>query len=205
MLRARLHTGCSSWPAKSRIAQVCRVAVLATVVGASACSPPASAPPDSTTLRIGARSKGEAPNVITDALFAEPLFAIDLQGRPTERLATSWKWEEDGRVLRVSLRPSVRFHDGTPVTAKAVADILEQEIARPGARGFEAVDSIDVPDERTLVIRLKTPDAFLIGVLGGTLIIDDRKPDVGTGPFRLVTRRPTTEAVRNDSYYRGRP
>jgi peptide/nickel transport system substrate-binding protein len=103
------------------------------------------------------------------------------------------------------LRPSVRFHDGTPVTAKAVAAILEQEIARPDARGFEAVDKIDVPDERTLVMRLKTPDAFLIGVLGGTLIIDDRKPDVGTGPFRLVTRRPTTEAVRNDNYYRGRP
>src|SRR6478735_10926095 len=164
MLRARSHTGCSRWPPPSRIGQVCRVAVLATLVGASACSPPPSAPPDSATLRIGARSKGEAPSVITDALSAEPLFAIDLEGRPTERLATSWKWEEDGRVLRISLRPSVRFHDGTPVTAAAVAAILKQEIARPGARGFEAVDRIDVPDDATLVIRLKTPDAFLIGV-----------------------------------------
>ncbi len=184
---------------------MCRVAILAAVLGASACSPPPSPPQDSGTLKIGARSKGEAPTVVTDALFAEPLLAIDLQGRPTERLATSWKWENDGRALRLTLRPSVQFHDGTPVTGAAVAAILKQEIGREGTRGFEAVDGIEVPDDGTVVIRLKSPDAFLIGVLAGTLMVDDHKPDVGTGPFRIVTRRPTTEATRNDRYYRGRP
>ena len=93
---------------------------------------PAIPPEDSGTLKIGARSKGEAPSVVTDALFAEPLLAIDLQGRPTERLATSWKWENDGRALRLTLRPSVQFHDGTPVTGAAVAAILKQEIGRGG-------------------------------------------------------------------------
>lgn len=205
MPRATSHTGCCSWPAPGRGGQACRVAIVAVFLGATACSPPPPIASDSGTLRIGARGKGETPSVVTDALFAEPLFALDLQGRPTERLATSWQWEDDGRTLRLKLRPSVQFHDGTPVTAHVVAAILEQEMARPDARGFEAVSRIDVPDEGTLVIRLRTPDAFLIGVLGGTLIVDAHKPDVGTGPFRLVTRRPTTEADRNERYYRGRP
>jgi peptide/nickel transport system substrate-binding protein len=71
--------------------------------------------------------------------------------------------------------------------------------------GFEAVENLETPDDLTVLIRLKQADAFLIEALGGILIVDDQKPDVGTGPFRIVARTPTIEAVSNDTYYRGRP
>ena len=43
----------------------------------------------------------------------------------------------------------------------------------------------------------------MIGVLAGTLIIDENKPDIGTGPFRIVSRTPILEAKKYTEYYRG--
>ena len=78
-------------------------------------------------------------------------------------------------------------------------------MSRPQAIGFEAVQSIDVPDDRTLVFHLSRPDGFLTSTLATTLIVDDKKPDIGTGPFRLVPQSSPLEAVKNVSYYRGAP
>ena len=144
-------------------------------------------------------------------LFAEGLMAIDKHGRPTERLAESWKWEDDGLTLRVHLRPGVRFHDATPVTAEVVTNILRQRIdaalrqRKEKLEGFEAVKSIEALDTQTILFHLSRPDGFLPSVLGNTSIVDDKKPDVGTGPYRLVSKSPKLVAERNTSYYRGLP
>lgn len=135
-------------------------------------------------------------------LFAEPLLALDWQGRPADRLATDWQWSEDGRALTVILRRGVKFHDGTPVTSETVAEILRKRIKKEPL-GFEALERLETPDSNTLVFRLARPDAFLIGVLAGTLIIDENKPDIGTGPFRIVARTPILEAKKYAEYYRG--
>jgi peptide/nickel transport system substrate-binding protein len=153
-------------------------------------------------MRIGARGLGEAPRVLREILFAEPLIALDWQGRPADRLATDWQWSDDGRALTVILRRGVKFHDGTLVTSDIVAKILRQRITKEPL-GFEALERLDTPDGNTLVFRLARPDAFLIGVLAGTLIVDENKPDIGTGPFRIVTRTPILEAERYTEYYRG--
>lgn len=108
-------------------------------------------------------------------------------------------------TLRVHLRPDAHFHDGTAVSAAAVAKILKQKIAKPQSIGFEAVKSLDADKDGSLVFRLRRPDGFLTSTLATTLIIDDDKPDVGTGPFRLVPEKETLEAVRNAAYYRGAP
>jgi len=156
-------------------------------------------------LRIGARTSAEAPKVLRSFLFAEGLLAVDWQGRPTPRLATDWAWEEDGRALRVHLRPDVRFHDNTPVTAPIAVEIIRQQLPKTETRGFEAVESVEAIGERTILIHLTRPDGFLLGALAGLSIVDDRKPNIGTGPFRLVPNTPGLEAVRNDVYYRGAP
>jgi peptide/nickel transport system substrate-binding protein len=108
-------------------------------------------------------------------------------------------------TLRIHLRPDAHFHDGTPVSAPAVVKILKQKIAKPQSIGFEAVRSIDTADDGSLLFRLSRPDGFLTSTLATTLIIDDDKPDVGTGPFRLVAEKENLAAVRNASYYRGAP
>src|SRR6185312_7562065 len=104
---------------RSAAAPVC----LAVLIGAASISwscapssPARSAPPKN--LRIGARGTDEAPGIIRSMLFAEGLMAIDKRGRPAARLANSWTWDDDGLTLRVQLRPGVRFHDDTPVTAE---------------------------------------------------------------------------------------
>jgi peptide/nickel transport system substrate-binding protein len=180
------------------------LAIGATVLDA-ACTvrtPPAA---QDRTLRIGARATAEARRVLRSFLFAEGLLAVDWQGRPSARLATKWHWENDGLTLRVQLRPDVRFHDGTLVTAPAVVKILKQNVPKPQLIGFEAVKSIDAPDSGSLLIHLSRPDSFLTTALATTLVVDDDKPDVGTGPFRLVPQSENLEAVQNTSYYRGTP
>ena len=157
------------------------------------------------TLRIGARSTAEARNVLRSFLFAEALLALDWQGRPSARLATKWDWEDEGLTLRVHLRPDAHFHDGAQVNASAVVKILKQKIAKTQTIGFEAVNSVDTATDGSLVFRLSRPDGFLTSTLATTLIIDDDKPDVGTGPFRLVPETENLEGVRNASYYRGAP
>jgi peptide/nickel transport system substrate-binding protein len=157
------------------------------------------------TLRIAAVSTEESPRVLRSFLFAEGLLAFDWQGRLTARVATDWVWEHEGRVLRMHLRPDVRFHDNTPVTAPVAVEIIRQQIPKPTTRGFEAVERVEAVDDRTIVFHLTRPDGFLPGALANLSIVDDRKPTIGTGPFKLVPNTPRLEAVRNDSYYRGRP
>jgi peptide/nickel transport system substrate-binding protein len=179
--------------------------ILAVVVACTlACGKDTPPPASAGTLRIGARGLGEAPRVLREMLFAEPLIALDWQGRPADRLATDWQWSDDGRALTVILRRGVKFHDETPVTSETVADILRQRIKKVPL-GFEALERLETPDSNTLVFRLARPDAFLIGVLAGTLIIDQEKPDIGTGPFKIVARTPILEAKKNAEYYRGAP
>jgi peptide/nickel transport system substrate-binding protein len=108
-------------------------------------------------------------------------------------------------TLRIRLRPDVHFHDGTPVSAAAVVKILKQKIAKPQSMGFEAVSGIEAAPDGSLVFHVSRPDGFLTSALATTLITDDEKPDVGTGPFRLVPEKENLEAVRNAAYYRGAP
>jgi peptide/nickel transport system substrate-binding protein len=99
----------------------------------------------------------------------------------------------------VTLRRGVRFHDGGPLNSTSVAAILRGELPRG------TVERIDTPDDRSLLIRLSRPDAFFIEILASILIIDPKKPHVGTGPFRIVKTTPIVEAEKYDQYYRGVP
>jgi peptide/nickel transport system substrate-binding protein len=207
-----MHTPTSSGQAprrawkrsRERRAGVSLVALSAVLVIAG-CAAESSPPLTQQTLRIGARDSVETPRVLREFLYAEPLIVLDVKGRPGERLATHWVWERNGHTLRVTLRPRVKFHDGTPLNAATVAAILRAEMANPRGRGFESVVGLDTPDEHTLLFRLSRPDALLIDVLAGTLIVDPKKPDVGTGPFRIVTTTPVLEAEKYAGYYRGIP
>jgi len=187
-------------------APVCLVFAIGAASISSSCVGKGSASAEMpTVLKIGARGTDEAPGVIRGMLFAEGLVAIDGHGRPTPRLASSWEWDDkdNGLTLRVHLRPGVKFHDDTPVTAEVVTKILRPRIGK--AEGFEAVKSIVAHDAQTLLFHLNRPDGFLLSALANIVIVDENKPDIGTGPFRLVAQIPQLKAVRNTSYYRGTP
>ena len=170
----------------------------------SGCKAPASPSSGIETLRLAARLTVDTPAVLANLLFAEHLITIDWNGRPQGALAIGWQWKEGGQELEVQLRQGVTFHDGTALTASVVADILRKQKAED-ARNLPSVTRIDAIDEHTLLIRLNRPDAFLVEAIANTLIIDPEKPDIGTGPFRLLTRTPSIVAERNRSYYQGTP
>ena len=181
-------------------APVCLLLAISAASILWSCAAPAPASSETLTLRIGARGTDEAPGIIRSMLFAEGLMAIDGQGRPAARLAESWGWDDPGLTLQVRLRPGVRFHDDTPVTTEVVAAILRPNIGK--SPGFEAVKTIEARDPQTILFHLSRPDGFLPSVLGNTSIVDPKKPNIGTGPFKLIPDSSPLEAVRNSSYYR---
>ena len=84
-------------------------------------------------------------------------------------LATSWEISEDGAVYTFQLRSGVRFHDGTPFDAEAVKFNFERMLQEdhpfhdtgpfPLSFFFSVVESIETPDPRTVVFRLREPYA----------------------------------------------
>jgi MarR-like DNA-binding transcriptional regulator SgrR of sgrS sRNA len=116
-------------------------------------------------------------------------------GQPRPALATSWRHDADFKRWEFQLRPGVKFHDGSPLTASAVAEALKPLAA--GAYG----DAI--------VIRSEQPAPNLLQILASSSI-SKRAPDgstVGTGPFRVTTWEPNRRAVftANEDYWAGRP
>jgi peptide/nickel transport system substrate-binding protein len=174
-------------------------------LGLSACAAPSPEPAKTQTLRLGARETVDTPAVLARFLSAEHLINIDWQGRPQGALATDWQWLDDGRVFELQLRQGVTFHDGTPLKAQLVLDILRNVKEKDRRKPFSAVTQFQAVNDYTLRIKLSQPYAFLVETIADTIIIDPAKPDVGTGPFRIVTRTPSTTAVRNSAYYRGLP
>jgi peptide/nickel transport system substrate-binding protein len=96
----------------------------------------------------------------------------------------------------------VRFHDGAPVTAAAVADVLRQQ---KRTQGFAFLTTVEASGDSIVRIHLSRRDAFLLIALGGMPIIEKGKPDIGTGPFKLLARAPVIQGERNVNYYRGLP
>src|SRR5881394_194788 len=80
---------------------------------------------------------------------------------PQPYLARSCRWSVDRRVLTFQLRTDVRWHDGTPTTARDVVWTLQA--ARDPATGYprlnelQAITSIDASDDSTVELRYALP------------------------------------------------
>ncbi len=78
-------------------------------------------------------------------------------------LATEWEKSADGKVWTFHLRDGVMFHDGTPLTSSAVKFSVERTRALAGGLSFiwDAVESIDAPDDKTVVFTLSAPARWI--------------------------------------------
>jgi peptide/nickel transport system substrate-binding protein len=164
------------------------------------------------TLRFGlefdpdvldtARNGSYTDRIVFTAM-CDQLFDIDQEMNFVPALATRWQWAPDGLSLAVTLRPGVRFQDGTPLDAEAVRANLERYRNAPESlrkTELKPVSGVEVVDPLNLSIRLARPYAPLLSVLAnrsGTPLspaILHRTPDeiaahpVCAGPFRFVER-----------------
>ncbi len=71
----------------------------------------------------------------------EPLLAADGAGNLTALLGSSWEASPDGTRFRVTLRPDVRFSDGTPLSAREVKRAIEGS-ARRGRSNLPAAFAV---------------------------------------------------------------
>ncbi|URD35991.1 ABC transporter substrate-binding protein [Methylobacterium tardum] len=132
----------------------------------------------------------------------DTLYGTDASYAAQPQMVAGHTVENDGTLWRLTLRPGLTFHDGSPVLARDCV----ASIARWGKRDamgqtlMAYTDELSAPDDRTIQFRLKKPFALLpdaLGKVGSPIcaIMPERlaKTDpftqvtemVGSGPFRF--------------------
>jgi peptide/nickel transport system substrate-binding protein len=112
-----------------------------------------------------------------DAFIFAPLFRYDPRGNFVPELATVVPTYANGGISRDSktivlhLRPNLRWSDGAPLTARDVRftwrAVLNPRNNTKAAFGWDDIAAIDVPNDTTAIVRLKRPNANVLGVFGG--------------------------------------
>ncbi|WP_454825739.1 ABC transporter substrate-binding protein [Paraburkholderia xenovorans] len=152
-------------------------------------------------------------------LAYEGLTEIDKDGHPQPGLAERWKYNADGTEVTFTLRPNLKFSDGTPVDARAVVDYFVRSKTQKDARSSELLKTIRevvAVDDHTVLFRLSQADYQIPLLLAGrvgyvaspTAAAKDLKRlqvyPVGAGPFRVVESIPNdhTTFEKNPDYWR---
>ncbi|MFJ6453870.1 ABC transporter substrate-binding protein [Paenarthrobacter sp. NPDC091669] len=147
----------------------------------------------------------------------DTLLYVDNDGKLQPNAAESWKFSDDGLTLTLTLREGMTFSNGDPVTAKDVAGTLDRTRTTPGQQQSKlaAVASIEAPDDRTVVLKLKQPEPALLtnlalaaGVIGDADTLNEKTTALDpttSGPYTLdkaATVAGTTYVLnRRDDYW----
>jgi peptide/nickel transport system substrate-binding protein len=95
------------------------------------------------------------------ALLFDTLTAIDDSGKAVPKLAESWTHSNDYKTWMYKLRPGVKFHDGTPFNAQAVAfNIMRQKDPNNHCRCafyIQSTEKVEAVDDLTVVFHLRDP------------------------------------------------
>ena len=142
----------------------------------------------------------------------------------------------DGKTYTFGIRKNVRFHDGTPLTAHDIKATFDKIVFPPEGiishrkPQYSMVESIEVPDDYTVVFNLEYPSGAFIPALAAPFNFVYAKKDLeredpegndplygmkwhqtnvnGTGAFKFVQHQPGAfvEGARYDGYHHeGKP
>ena len=151
----------------------------------------------------------------------DTLLATDEHFKVQPQMVEKWSASEDGLVYSFTLRPGLKWHDGTPVTSADCIASLERWMKRDvlGQQMADAVGEMKAADDKTFSIVLKKPFPLLLDAIGKLssnvpFIMPERiaKTDAntqitdptGSGPFKFVKEEwvPGNKAVylKNTDY-----
>jgi peptide/nickel transport system substrate-binding protein len=156
------------------------------------------------TLNPGTAQLSEAYTIFE--LVYDSMYDLQLDGSFTLSLAESVQTSQDGAEWRFTLRPSVTFHDGKPLTAKDVAfsyNFYKANADFPYMNLYtQFFDSIEAIDDRTVVIKLSQAIPNMESQLVFLYVLPEhiwsahtegKAPSefenlemIGSGPFKLV-------------------
>jgi peptide/nickel transport system substrate-binding protein len=145
----------------------------------------------------------------------------DKTGKVIPALALSWKTLDD-TTWEVKLRKGVKFHDGTPFSAKdvkATFDRVLDEKNKLTARGNHAkIKSVEVVSDDTVRFKTDGPYPLFVERMTAQVMQSERvirekgaewmqENPVGTGPYKLVRWSKKQEHLlqRNEDYWGTKP
>ncbi|UQX87098.1 ABC transporter substrate-binding protein [Jatrophihabitans telluris] len=156
-----------------------------------------------------------------NAIYGQ-LFLRDASGHITPGLASGYTVSDDDLTVDIALRAEVKFSDGTPFDATAVAFNIQRDLAHDAAcicsQNFAAVSSVSTNGPADVLLHLTSPDPAIIDAFldaapnwiasptaMGTLSAAEfaLKP-IGAGPFVVVSDQLSSTLVlqANPTYWR---
>ena len=150
------------------------------------------------------------------------LAARDLKtGKVGPSLALSWK-ALDETTWEVKLRQGVKFHDGSPFTAKDVKATFDRVLdpeKKLTARGNHAkIKTVEIVDDHTVRFKTDGPYPLFVERLTAQVMQSEKvirekghewmqENPIGTGPYKLVkwNKKQDHLMVRNDDYWGPKP
>lgn len=156
------------------------------------------------------------PHVDTDAGTRDVVFNL-YEGlvKPTSdggfiaAVASDYTISDDAKTYTFTLRDGITFHDGTPVTIEDVKYSIDRyaEIQGESSAFSSLVDSVEVQDDKTLVVNLKESYSEFLPMMTIAIIPQSNEDPagnpIGTGPFKYVSYTPgqNMELEKYDGYW----
>jgi peptide/nickel transport system substrate-binding protein len=133
----------------------------------------------------------------------DQLFSVDENYEPKPQMVESYTVSDDKKSYRFTLRPGLKFHDGSPVRAADAAASVKRWTMKDPAGGMmpKLGMKLDVVDDRTFTLSLNQPFGQVLGSMSKpswALFVMPEKEVAnravsealtsanGSGPFRLV-------------------
>ncbi len=155
---------------------------------------------------------GQGINEAFNGNVYEGLFRLTDSGKVENLLATDYKVSSDGLTYTFTLRNGVTFHSGKKLTSADVKYSIEKvtaaksQSARKSA--FDMIASVATPDDKTVVVTLKTRSISFVYNLSYIWVINADAKDItakedGTGPYTLTEWKhgSTLSLTRYDKYW----
>jgi peptide/nickel transport system substrate-binding protein len=150
----------------------------------------------------------------------DTLLATDSNFKIQPQMA-DWKVSDDKLTYTFTLRDGLKWHDGAPVTAEDCVASLKRWGANDGMgqKLMNFTASLEAPDEKTIVLKLKEPYGLVLDSIGKPSSLvpfmmpkrmaetpkgQQIKEQIGSGPFKFVAAefQPGVKAVyeKNKDY-----
>jgi peptide/nickel transport system substrate-binding protein len=139
------------------------------------------------------------------SLIYDPLVTYNSQDQLVGVIAKSFTTEPGATKVDITLRPGLKFHDGSPVTAQDVEFTIERDLAvNSGVASYLAgYKSMTIHSATSFTINLSAPDSFFLRELSKVYILNAAlvekhegtdhgqgwlsDHDAGSGPYTLGT------------------